>query len=735
MASFTRWCYRHRKFVLFLWLGLFVGLGAIAQVRGSVYSANFDLPGTDSVRALEILQERAPSSAGDTADVVFAALDGTTLQDPDNRAQVEDALAALAADPIVAQVTDPYGPPQPTISEDGRIGLSTLTFDGLVQDLDVADVRGVVDTAKSYETDTLQIELGGPGIQFATQAPPPATELLALGIAAIVLFFTFGSIVASLMPLLVAVIALGTGLSVVGLLTNVIDVPDFAPVLASLIGLGVGIDYALFVVTRFRSGLHAGKSVEDSIVEAGDTSGRAVVFAGTIVVVSLMGMFLLRVSFLYGVALTSAIVVTSTMIAAITLLPAVLGMLGPRIDRWRLGRAATATDHAGEKGWARWSRWIQRRPVVAALIGGAILIALCIPALDLRLGSSDTGNDRPGATTREAYDLLAAGFGPGYNGPFLLVADFPEGTDPAVLEPLVMMLSDDAEVATVTPIVPLPSGDTAILTVYGKSAPQAVETDELLQRLREDIIPAATANTPVVVYVGGQTAIFADFGAVLTAKLPLFFGVVVLISFLLLMMVFRSLLVPAKAAVMNLLSIGAAFGVVVVIFQWGFGANLLDIKAGPIESFLPVMLFAILFGLSMDYEVFLVSRIHEEWVKTRDNTLAVTHGLAMTGRVITAAAMIMFVVFGSFVLGGERVIQLFGIGLAVAVLIDATVIRSLLVPALMQLFGKANWWLPAWMDKALPNLSIEGSSYDDVDLLEDAEAIATGLASPAAPAE
>ncbi len=710
MATFTRWCYQHRKLVVLIWIGMFLGLGVAGQVKGSQYSANFDLPGTDSIRALEILQERAPAASGDTADVVFAAKVGT-LNDPEIKSQIEATLAALEADPLVTSVTDPYAGPQPAISPDGVIGFSTLTFDGLVQELPLEEVKAVVDLGKSFDSPTLQVEMGGTAVQFVTQPPPPASELIGIGFAAVVLFFTFGSLVAMSMPLVVALLSIGTGLSVVALITNVMDVPDWAPILATLIGLGVGIDYALFVVTRFRSGLHSGLSVEEAVVEAGDTSGRAVVFAGMIVVVSFLGMFLLGVSFLYGVAVTSAIVVTFTMFAAITLLPAALGMIGPRIDRFRLGRSISSTDHAGEKGWARWSQMIQRRPVAGALVGLGIILALCAPALDLRLGSSDTGNDPEGRTTREAYDLLAEGFGPGFNGPFLLVADLPPGTDPAVLDPLVAALEADPGVASVTPVTVLPSGDTALITVYATSSPQDEATTDLLDRMREDIVPAALTGTAAAVYVGGSTAIFADFGQVLTSKLPLFFGVVVLISCLLLMMVFRSIVVPIKAAVMNLLSIGAAFGIIVAVFQWGWGADLLGIQPGPIESFLPVMLFAILFGLSMDYEVFLVSRIHEEWIKTRDNSLAVTQGLATTGRVITAAALIMFVVFGSFVLGGERVIQLFGIGLAAAVLVDATVIRSLLVPSLMQLFGKANWWFPDWLDRILPNLSIEGGQH------------------------
>jgi RND superfamily putative drug exporter len=712
MQSLALFCYRRRWWVLALWIALAVGLGVGAAAAGNSYSEDFDLPGAESIQALELLQERSPADSGDTLQVVFAADPGETVTEGSNRNEVDALLAELRGLPDVAQVPDPFEEPRTTISEDERIGFATLVLDGIAgTDVSPESITTIVETITEATTDNVQFEAGGPTAQYATAQEPGGGEQIGILVAAVVLFLVFGSVVGMLTPLLVAIFALGTAISIITLLTHVVAVPEFAPILATLIGLGVGIDYCLFVVTRFRSALHHGATTEDAVRRSIDTSGRAVVFAGIIVCIALLGMFALQVSFLYGVAVSAATAVLITMIAAVTLLPAVLGMLGPKIDRWRLGRKVPRDpdDLSHSTGWSRWALRIQRHPVIATVVGAAILVALCVPAFALRLGSSDAGNDPADTTTRRAYDLLAEGFGPGFNGQFLLVADIEEGADGGpVLDELAAALQDDPDVATVTPPMMLPDGQTGLMSVFLQSAPQDEETTEFLTRARSDIIPAATAGTGVTVYVGGITAIFQDFGDVLADKLPLFIGVVVLLSFLLLMAVFRSLLVPLKAAVMNLLAIGAAFGVVVVIFQWGWGADLIGVQPGPIEAFLPVMLFAILFGLSMDYEVFLVSRIHEEWVHTHDNTRAVTRGLAVTGRVITAAALIMFSVFLSFVFGGQRVIQLFGIGLATAVLLDALVIRSLLVPGIMHLIGKPNWWLPSWLDRILPNISVEG---------------------------
>jgi RND superfamily putative drug exporter len=509
---------------------------------------------------------------------------------------------------------------------------------------------------------------------------------------------------------------LGTAIGVIGLLSHVLKMPEFSTQLVLLIGLGVGVDYALFIVTRHRQGLIAGNDIESSIVNAVNTSGRAVLFAGIIVCIALLGMFALGVNFLYGLAIAAAIGVLFTMIAALTLLPAFLGFIGPRVLSRRQKRELALNGPrivgTGTKGfWPRWASFIQGRPILPAVVALVVVVLIALPFFSLRLGSSDQGNDPTGTTTRTAYDLLANGFGPGFNGPLLLVTDNAGPADAQALHQLADTVGTQPNVAKVVAPVSLPSnhGQTvSLITVYPKSSPQDSATTDLIDHLRQATIPAAIAGTGVSAYVGGNTAIFADFAGVLSSKLPLFIGLVVVLSFLLLAWVFRSLLIPLTAAVMNLLSIGAAFGILVGVFQWGWVGSVFQVnRPGPIEAFLPVMLFAILFGLSMDYEVFLISRIHEEYLKSGDNRTAVRNGLAATGKTITAAALIMILVFGSFILGGERVIKEFGLGLAAGILMDALLIRMAIVPSLMFLCGKANWWFPRWLDRALPRLSVE----------------------------
>jgi RND superfamily putative drug exporter len=460
-----------------------------------------------------------------------------------------------------------------------------------------------------------------------------------------------------------------------------------------------------------------------------DTSGRAVLFAGTIVCVALLGMFALGISFLYGMAVAASIGVAFTMVAALTFLPAMLGFLGPRILSRRQRRALAPDGHrsAMQDGfWVRWSKLVEGSPVLYGALALVIIGVLAAPFFKLRLGLSDQGNDPKGTTTRTSYDLLASGFGPGFNGPLQVVAQTTTSDQGAAMQQLATTIQGQPGVAVVTPVTTIPAKDgkqVALFVVYPTSAPQDAATTDLIDHLREGVIPAAVGSSGLTVYVGGITAIFADFAAVLNGKLPVFIGVVVLLSFLLLALVFRSLLVPLKAAVMNLLSIAAAFGIVTAVFQWGWLGNVFGVsRPGPVEAFLPVMLFAILFGLSMDYEVFLVMRIHEEWLRTGDNRVAVRRGLSATGGTITAAAAIMIVVFGSFILGGQRVIKEFGVGLSAAIFVDAVIIRTALVPALMLLMGKANWWFPRWLDRALPRIHVEPEDLSELD--EDEESLA-----------
>jgi len=506
---------------------------------------------------------------------------------------------------------------------------------------------------------------------------------------------------------------------------------SFATTLATMIGIGVGIDYALFVVTRYRQGLQAGLDPEQAVVTAIDTSGRAVVFAGATVIIALLGMLAVGLSFISGLGVGAAAVVAVTVLAAITLLPAVLGFVGTKIDKWRLPWFHDKGTQGRETIWHRWSRFVQRHPWALTTVGLAIVIALALPVLSLRLGFVDAGNNPKSTQTRQAYDLLAEGFGPGFNGPFLLAVQLPAGTDhTAALAKLQAAVAADPDVASASPAVVNPAGTTAVIRVYPKSAPQDQATSDLLHRIRGQVIPSATRDTGIHVYVGGFAAVTDDFANLLGQRLPVFIGIVILLSFLLLMVVFRSILVPLKAAIMNLLSIGAAYGVVVMIFQYGWGKQLVGVgKEGPIQAFLPMMMFAILFGLSMDYEVFLLSRIREEYLRSGDNGQAVADGLSNTARVITAAAAIMCTFFLSFVLDDNIIIKLFGIGFAVAIFIDATLIRMVIVPSTMELLGDANWWLPKWLDRILPHLDVGGAGDESVDLTDsdEHEPVAAGV--------
>ena len=704
MSGLANIVYKHRKLTALIWVLLLVGITTWSQKAGSAYSDSFTLPNTESTTALNLLMKYQHQESGASIQVVFASKDGTPL----TQAEIDPIDTKLQGlSPVVTQVVSPFAATSRAMSQDGSVAFATVYLNGNGRNIPDAAVRTIIKDAKSFESSHLQVELLGQVVQQANQTKPGSSEGIALLMAAVILLITFGSVVATLVPLLVAVVGLGILSSGVGLFSHIFSTAQFAPILAALVGLGVGIDYALFIVTRFRQELHGGASVEDSVKTAVKTSGRAVLFAGIIVCIALLGLFTVRVSFLYGVAIAAALSVLVTMSAAITLLPALLAMVGHRIDKFSLPGRRKKSHDIEKGGWAKWAAAVQRRPVRVALAATVILGALCIPAASIRLGSADSGNDAKGTTTRAAYDLIAKGFGAGYSGPLSIVAALPQGADQSPLTALDMALKADTDAASVSPVMPTPDGKLAIITVFPKSSPESQATNDLISRLRTKTIPAAMGSSTIKVYVGGTTAIFADFARVLDGKLPIFIGSVVLLSFILLMFLFRSLLIPLKAAVMNMLSIGAAFGVLVAIFQWGWGGSLLHVKGGPVEAFLPVMLFAILFGLSMDYEVFLVSRIQEEYLASGDNSAAVRRGLAATGGVITAAATIMFSVFAAFVFGGERIIQEFGIGLAAAVAFDATIIRSALVPALMQWWGPANWWLPAFLEKRLPKIKID----------------------------
>jgi RND superfamily putative drug exporter len=721
MRALATWCYRHRKLVLGLWLLLLVATTTLSMSIGTNYSNSFSLPHTESTRAYDVLQSVTPKLSGDIERVVFQTTGGATVDDPHVQARIEAMLARLEALPHVSAVVSPYDPRGASqVSADRTIAYATVTFDTLGQNVSTREAQQFVRVARSADRPGVIVAVAG---QVAEKAIPPSIGGAGPGIllAGIVLLLVFGSLYAMALPLLSALLSLGTAIGVIGALSNVLKMPEFSPQLVLLIGLGVGIDYALFIVTRHRQGLIAGWDTETSVVNAVNTSGRAVLFAGIIVCIALLGMFALGVSFLYGLAVSASIGVAFTMLAALTLLPAMLGFFGPKVlsrkQRRRLATEGPRVVGTGTKGfWPRWADFESRRPVLAALGALVAIVAIGLPFFSMRLGSSDQGNDPVGTTTRTAYDLLAKGFGPGYNGPLMMVVVRHGGPATEVVQFLRAAVGAHAGVASVSaPVVLPPKGDeyVTLVNVYPRTAPQDAATTTLIDDLRQRTIPSVVAafgpaGAGVTVLVGGTTAVFVDFTRVLSSKLPLFIGLVVLLSFLLLAIVFRSIVIPLTAAAMNVLSIGAAFGVLVAVFQHGTLGSVLGVnRAGPIEAFLPVMLFSILFGLSMDYEVFLISRIHEEWLRTGDNRLAVRNGLAATGKTITAAALIMILIFGSFILEGERVIKEFGLGLAAGIFMDAVLIRMAIVPAIMFLLGRSNWWFPKRLDRVLPRVGID----------------------------
>jgi RND superfamily putative drug exporter len=534
------------------------------------------------------------------------------------------------------------------------------------------------------------------------------------------LLIAFGSILAAGLPILTALFGIGTGIALVQLTANGLTMPDFTTQAVAMIGIGVGIDYALLIVTRYRQALRDGHQPESAVALAADTAGRSVVFAGTTVVIAVLGMLLINVPAVQGLAIGIALGVLMTMLAAITLLPAVLGFVGHNIDKLGLPHKKRAEGEVRESFWYRWSRFLQRRPWPVAIAGVVILVVLALPVLSMRLAFADAGNRPTSDTTRRAYDLLVEGFGPGFNGPMILAIDMPGGQrDLGAVEQLSQRLQSTRGVAFATPPRTNEAGNAAIVQVFPDSSPQSEQTSNLVDRLRDDVIPPVTQRTDVDVKVGGITAGATDYSNYTAERLPVFIGLVLLLSFLLLMVVFRSVLVPLKAVIMNLLSIGAAYGVIVAVFQWGWLKDLIGVaESGPIEAWVPMMLFAIVFGLSMDYEVFLLSRMKEEYDRTGNNATAVADGLAATARVITAAALIMILVFSAFVLGDDRAIKLFGFGLAIAVFLDATIVRLILVPATMELLGDSNWWIPKWLDRILPTVRVEPAEDLDAELAQ-----------------
>ena len=692
---------RHPFRVLGLWIVIAIAIVALQGAGGGQFVNRFRVPGAESQHAADVLNERFPSHGGQTSRIVLHT-DHGRLDDATHAATVRQVRDELAHSHDVAGVA-----PGAT-SPDGKTSYLDVAYAvDKLGDTQYVDATKVTDHARRGG---VSVELTGEMAQLAQQ--DPSSELIGIGVAIIVLLIAFGSVVAMGLPIVTALVGIFVGAAAVGVLSAFMDVPEFSLILCMMIGLGVGIDYALFIVTRHRQHLHDGMSVEDAAGTANATAGQAVLFAGCTVVIAILGLFIAGLPTISAMGVSVALVVTVAMAAAITLLPGLLGLAGTKIDKLSIHRKGHVTKPATETFSGRWAHHVGSHPVRYAVVGLGLLCAIAVPSLSMRIGTPDDGNAATHTTQRVAYDHLAAGFGPGFNGPIQVVVEVPTAADRGAVDRVHQALRSDPGIAEVTPPVFNPAENTALLTANPVSAPQDERTDRLVRHLRADVLPATVAGTTARVSLTGQ-AMVTDVADRITDRLPLFIAAVVAMSFILLLIVFRSVLVPLKAALMNLLSIAAAYGVLVAVFQWGWGNELIGLHTTmPIHPMLPLIMFAILFGLSMDYEVFLLSRVREDYVATGDNHESVVRGLSSSARVITSAALIMISVFGAFVLGDDPNGKLFGVGLAAAVLIDATLVRMVLVPATMSLLGKANWWLPAWLDRILPHLDLEGTGTD-----------------------
>ena len=744
---------RKKTMVLGIWLPLVILISIASSSLGDAFRTEMELPNSDARDAQEMISRVSPSDGGESSQIVFKTTG--SIDDPETKEAITSALTAVAEIPRL-RVLSPYEVPTQA-NQNRTIAFAQVTTpeNMSMQEMEVVaeDIKKVTKPLRT--TDGVTVEYGG---QLFRVFEMPESEALGLLAAVIILVLAFGSVIAMGLPIGIALLGLAAASGIVMIVSNLMSMPSEATSMVAMIGLGVGIDYALFIVTRYREALHDGMSVEDSIVEAIDTSGRAVLFAGITVVVALLGLLSIGLAFVSGFSVAMAIGVAVMMIASVTLLPALLAMVGHRIDntsraavlslaiavfsamiaifthtaaivlagvivaiavqilRFFIAPLRAPLPHRAQNNhqhsvWWRWSRVIQRRPWTS-LIGSVVLLGvMSAPMFSLRLGFSDNGNADKSTDVRRAYDLISEGFGPGFNGPLYISVGGNTPSDPAAMKQFAATISQAEGIAAAVP-VPLPSDEVGLVIAYPTTSPQDEATSDLVHRLRSDVIPATNVDAKV----GGFTAGGIDFSDYLSQRLPWLIGIVLVLSFILLMAVFRSILVPLKAVLMNLLSVGAAYGVVVAVFQWGWAGDFFGIgKPGPVEAWAPMFLFAIVFGLSMDYEVFLLSRMKEEYHRTGDNATAVADGVAATARVITAAALIMVCVFAAFVLAPDRQLKLFGMGMAVAVFIDATVVRMLLVPATMELLGDRNWWIPKWLDRVLPRIDVEGTHHVHVE--------------------
>jgi RND superfamily putative drug exporter len=690
------------------WILAIIGITVIAQVVGTHFQDKFSSGNVPSQQAADILQAKFPSKAGDTADVVFH----TSTPIAANQAAINNVVDSLRPLAHVQSVTGPFSPDGAhQISTHANIAYAVVQFDTTTTNLPAGAVHDVINTAQAAQHSGFQVALGGSPISSVATAAPGASEGIGITAAIIIMLLAFGSVVAMGLPVITALFGLGIGVALLELVTHFLVVPTFAPEMAAMIGIGVGIDYALFIVTRYRQGIFEGREPRNAVITSLMTSGRSVLFAGGTVVISLFGLFLIGQPYMIGLATACIAAVLMVLIAALTLLPALLGFAGNAIDKLHLPGLLQSGGPPPPNGfWYRWSRFIQRRAWVTATLAVLVLLLLAVPVLSMRLAFTDAGNDPPSLTTRQAYDLLAQGFGPGFNGPLVVAVDMGGAADRGTVEQLDRALAASVPGVAYTAPAEFNATDTgAVIIVVPTTSPQAAQTETLVNTLRSDVIPPIVKGSDVNAQVGGETASSIDAAAFLGSRLFLVIGAVLVLSFLLLMTVFRSVVLPLKAVIMNLLSVGAAYGVMVAVFQWGWLGSVIGIgETGPIDPWIPVTMFTILFGLSMDYEVFLLSRIREEWLRTGDNSLSVADGLAVTGRIITAAAAIMFCVFASFVIKDPlHILKVFGLGLAVAVAIDVTLVRMVLVPSLMEILGPVNWWMPRFLERSIPTVGVE----------------------------
>jgi RND superfamily putative drug exporter len=713
LGRIAGFAYRHRGRVVLAWLGVLVLAFALSAALGGTFKADYSAPGSDSKAAQQLLETRFPAQSGDTVDVVVHSTGAVTS--PAVQSAVTALLGQVSASNHVAGVASPYATPG-SISPDGQTLVAHARLD-VVNPIDMpkADSKHLLNLADKASTRGLEVSLSGQSIEQAEQGAI-GSEGIGIAAAAIILLLMFGSVVAAGLPILVALGGLAVSSALTGVVISFVDAPDWSTSLATMMGIGIGIDYALLMVTRFREWRAAGLDSEASTIATLDTAGRSVLVAGTTVVISMMGLFAMGLSFMRGAAVVTIVSVLVVMAAAMTLFPALLGYLGRHIERLRLpiGRGSVPAVAVGghvepSRRWMAWSQFVARRRIAAAAVGVAVLLALAAPFLGVRFGFPDAGNDRAGTSTRHAYDTLSNGFGPGANGPLLLAAELPAGANATSLDGVIAALKSTPGVQAVSPVTVNPAGDAAVLTVVPTTGPQSPKTEDLVHRLRDTVIPSATSGTNLDVHVGGVTATSIDSTSNIAKRIPLLIAGVVLLSMFLLLVSFRSVTVALKAAVMNLLSVSAAYGVVALVLQGGWTGQLVGIDtASPLPAFVPVLMFAVLFGLSMDYEVFLVSRMRETWLRTGDNGRSIVEGLAGTGRVITAAAAIMVAVFAAFIPSPDLVLKVIGIGMASAIFIDATVVRMLLVPAVMHLLGRRNWWMPRSFERVIPQLHVEG---------------------------